>query len=499
MKKRLLIMVVVVAGTATLGAYALSRPIWPWSKPAGGDAADPKGAQEEARTKVVLTPEKFAAAKLSYAEVARRSLQSVCTVPGKIEYRSVLSVEIKAPVDLVVQKVLVKPGALVEPGTKLAILTSPDVGTARAEVEKSESDLKIANQAFEWSDEITRNLNELLQLLKDRPSFETVEQAFDAKLLGNHRQDILPAYSRYLAAEKLRISAEQLFRNAAISDQKRVQAVSSAEIAWEQYRSVCDQSRFDARQAREKARQNQMYARKLVEVRRRELRTLLGQYGQYSEISTSTDGGTEHDPENGDELTRFYLIAPLAGTVERRSASDSQRVDAGTPLFMVANTDTLEVRADVREGVWQQVSLSEGQKLKVVVTAVGKEREFDAKVDYVGRAVDAQTRAVPLVALLDNAKHEFRPGMFAWIKIPSGTTGDELVIPAAAIRTHDRQDFVFAVDTDDPRTFHRIDVVVGKRTPEWVTIASGLTEGQRIVVNGAFLLKNELLLEQEEE
>jgi cobalt-zinc-cadmium efflux system membrane fusion protein len=496
MKKRLLIIAVVVAGTATLGAFALSRPVWPWSKSAAPNAAEHKGSQEEARTKVVLTPEKFETVKLSYAEVARRSLQSVRTVQGKIDYRSVKCVEIKAPVDLVVQKVLVKPGAPVEPGTKLAILTSPDVGTARAEVEKSESDLKIANQAFEWSDEITRNLNELLLLLKDKPSFEIVEQTFDTKLLGNHRQDILPAYSRFIAAEKLRIGADKLFQSGGISEQKRVQAVSASEIAWEQYRSVCEQSRFDARQAREKARQNQMYARQLRDVRRRELKTLLG---QFSELLPSSDSNTEQDPESGAELTRFYLISPLSGTVERRSASDSQRVDAGTSLFVVANTDTLEVRADVREGDWQQVSLSEGQMLKVVVTAVGEEREFDAKVDYVGRAVDAQTRAVPLIALLDNAKHEFKPGMFARIKIPSGTTGEELVVPAAAIRTHDSQDFVFAVDADVPRTFHRVDVVVGKRTSEWVTIATGLSKGQRIVVEGAFLLKNELLLEQEED
>jgi cobalt-zinc-cadmium efflux system membrane fusion protein len=499
MKKRLIITVAVVASIATLGAYALSRPIWPWSKRAAVDAVDQKGAQEEARTEVVLTPEKFATLKLSYAEVARHSLQSVRTVPGKLEYRSVLSVEIKAPVDLVVQRVLVKPGALVEPGTKLAILTSPDVGTARAEVEKSESELKIANQAFEWTHEITRNLNELLQLLKDRPSFDSVEQAFDAKLLGNHRHDILPAYSKYIAAEKLHISAEKLFERAAISNQQRVQAVSSSEMAWAQYQSVCEQSRFDARQAREKALQNQTYARRLRDVRRRELKTLLGDYGQSSEFSSSNDASPENHPDNGAELTRFYLIAPLAGTVERRSTADSQRVDAGTPLFVVANTDTLEVRADVREGDWQAVSLAEGQMLKVVVSAVGEDREFDAKVDYVGRAVDAQTRAVPLVALLDNAKHEFKPGMFARIKIPSGTAEEELVVPAAAIRTHDRRDFVFVVDADDPRTFHRADVVVGRRNPDWVTISTGLSAGQRVVVEGAFVLKNELLLEQEED
>jgi RND family efflux transporter MFP subunit len=256
--------------------------------------------------------------------------------------------------------------------------------------------------------------------------------------------------------------------------------------------STCETSQHDSKQARKKALQDHNFASAQLDVSRRKLRTLLG---EYSEIETADDAAQE----NGAKLTRFYLIAPFAGTVEQRTASDSQRAAEGTPLFKVANTDVLEVRADVREGDWQAVSLHEGQMLKVVVPAVGENQEFDAKVDYVGRAVDAQTRAVPLVALLDNSKHQFKPGMFARIKIPAGTTGEELVVPAAALRTHDRKDFVFVVDADDPRTFHRFDVVVGQRSPEWVTIDKGLTVQDRVVVDGAFLLKNELLLEQEEE
>jgi multidrug efflux pump subunit AcrA (membrane-fusion protein) len=77
--------------------------------------------------------------------------------------------------------------------------------------------------------------------------------------------------------------------------------------------------------------------------------------------------------------------------------------------------------------------------------------------------------------------------------------GMKLVVPAAALRTQDRQDFVFVVDADDPRTFHRVDVVVGKRTPQWAAIATGLAAKQRVVVEGAFLLKNELLLDRNKE
>ena len=483
---------IVVVIAVALVAYAVQRSSWPWSKPAGVETTDSQGTQVEARTKVVLTPEKFASMRLSYAEVTRRSLQGVRTVPGKIEYRSVRSVEIKAPVDLVVQKVLVKPGAIVEPGTKLAVLTSPDVGMARADLEKAESELKIANQAFEWADEITRNLNELLKFLRESPKRDDVEREFDDKLLGSHRQDVLPAYSKYVLAEKIWRDAEKGFQNGSISDQKYRQYESNREVTKEQFLSICEQSRFDARQTREKALQSQKYSRRLVDISQRKVHTLLG---EFSRISANDDAA----PENGSELTCFYLIAPFAGTVEQRSAADSQRALEGTSLFMVANTDVLEVRADVREGDWQAVSLMEGQVLKVVVPAVSDTVEFDAQVDYVGRAVDAQSRAVPLVALLDNSKHVFKPGMFARISIPAGTTGDELVVPAAAIRTHDRQDFVFVVDADDPRTFHRFDVVVGQRTPEWVAIDKGLTVQNRVVVEGAFLLKNELLLEQEEE
>jgi cobalt-zinc-cadmium efflux system membrane fusion protein len=495
MKIRLSIAIAVVAVVATLGAYARWGPFWPRSNSQAADAEQPTSAPEEARTKVVLTPEKFCAARLSYAQATLRPLQSVRTVPGKIEYRSVHSVEIKAPVDLVVEKVRVKPGTIVETGTRLADLTSPEIGMARADVEKAESELKIANQALEWADEITRNLNELLVFLREIPQSKDIEKSFDDKLLGEHRNKVLLAYSQYELAERNLAAAEKGYSAGVTPDRTLREREAARQMARDHYLSICEQSRFDARQARERALQNQKYARRLVDVNRRKLRTLLG---EYSEISPSGDSS----PENGLELTRFYLIAPFAGTVEQRMAADSQRVAEGTPLFMVANTDILEVHADIFEGTWQAVSLSERpekQMLKVSVPALGEDHEFDAKVDYVGRAFDAQTRAIPLVALLDNSLHQFKPGMFAWIKIPSGTSEAELVVPAAAIGTHERQDFVFVEDEQDPRTFHRVDVVVGTRTPDWVTITAGLTTRARVVVEGAFLLKNELLLEPEEE
>jgi cobalt-zinc-cadmium efflux system membrane fusion protein len=485
---------------ATAGAIAASALWGPKliRKPADdldqtGNAAASSG---ESPTSVVIPEEKFKTMKITSVSVARQTVQDMRTVPGQISYKHVSRVDLKAPVNAIVEKVLLKPGDAVSPGARIAVLTSPEIGIARADVEKAESELKIANQALEYTEEITRNLNDLLKFLRTLPQREAVEDAFDDKVLGDHRKDVLPAYSRYMVAEQQWASTENALRKGAVSEVNAGQRQSNRDVAKEQFLSIGEQSRFNARQALERARQNQVYSKRLVDVKKRQLRNLLG---AFSEIVNSD----ESVHEDGAELTRFYLVAPFAGTVEDRHTSDSQRVDAGTILFVFADTEVLEVEADVREGDWQAVSPyfadGEGQIVKVKVPFGETNREFDAAVEYVGRFVDPDTRAVPLHAEFDNSKLALKPGMRAWITIPAGEARDELVVPSAAVLTHDKQTFVFVEDEREPRKYLRVDVTVGKAAPEGTTITSGLTAGQRVVVEGAFLLKSELLLERGEE
>ncbi len=485
---------------ATVGAIAASALWGPkWHRQPGDDpvqTGNSAASSGESPTSVVIPEEKFKTMKISSVSVARQSMQDVRTVPGQIAYKHVSRVDLKAPVNAIVEKVLLKPGDAVKPGARIAVLTSPEVGVARADVEKAESELKIANQALEYTDEITRNLNELLTFLRGLPQSEAVEDAFDNKLLGDHRQEILPAYSRYVLAEQQWASAERALKNGALSEVLARQRQSSREVAKAQFLSIGDQSRFNARQALEKARQNQVYSKRLVDVKKRQLRNLLGAFSEIVDADESVH-------EDGSELTRFYLVAPFAGTVEDRHTSDSQRVEAGSILFVFADTEVLEVEADVREGDWQAVSPyfadGEGQVVKVKVPFGETNREFDAAVEYVGRTVDPDTKAVPLHAEFDNSKLGLKPGMRAWITIPAGEARDELVVPSAAVLTHEKQTFVFVEDEREPRKYRRVDVAVGKAAPEGTTITGGLTAGQRVVVEGAFLLKSELLLERGEE
>ena len=247
MKKRILVITVAGAVLGALGgAYALWGPKWPAGSVADGKAAGSSSVSEAPPTEIVLSPEKFKNAGIESVSVARRHMQEERTVPGLIKYRSIRRVELKAPVDVVVKEVLVKPGDDVKQDTRLAELISPAVGLARAEVEKSVSELRLASQALDWAEEITENLGELLLFLRDKPQPLAVETEFEDKRLGTHRQAVLPAYSKYYLAHKQAASAEEALKRGAISEQVARQRAADREVALEAYLAICETSRFEA-------------------------------------------------------------------------------------------------------------------------------------------------------------------------------------------------------------------------------------------------------------
>ena len=119
-----------------------------------------------------------------------------------------------------------------------------------------------------------------------------------------------------------------------------------------------------------------------------------------------------------------------------------------------------------------------------------------AKVVYIGREVSGQSHALPLFAEIDNSAGHLRPGMFVRVKVPVGQPQDVLAVSPDSLMKHEGKTFVFA--EEGTGRYERLDVATGMETPEWVEVKHGLKPGQKIVDKGAFLLKSELLLEEEE-
>jgi cobalt-zinc-cadmium efflux system membrane fusion protein len=185
---------------------------------------------------------------------------------------------------------------------------------------------------------------------------------------------------------------------------------------------------------------------------------------------------------------RFTLHAPLAGEVTERNINPGMEVrpDLADPLFVLSDLSRLWVLMDVFE---KDIGLIHtGQQIMVKVQAYPN-RSFPATVDYISRKVDETSRTVKVRALVANADKKLLPSMFAAVEVESDLADKGIVIPLNALFTEGESDWVFvAIDRDH---YQKRPVRVGLRLKDRAVISEGLKPGDRLVVDGALLLRTE--------
>lgn len=484
-----------VIGLTAIAIVALaSGSVWTWKQAhvvshASERTVKPSHATEpttdEPPEKLIVTlPEgKRASAGVVVESVQSRAMRSSVVVPGRVQYDDARHVEIRASTDCVVSTILVKPGDRVTAGQILAVLSSPEVGTARANVLQRRADWKLAESATEWELETCGNLAKLVKALEARRPLKEVRAEFQNRKLGDHRSALLTAYARSELAQSLIANVERL--TSVLPERTIQERLNEAEAAQASLAAVCEQSTFDARKRCDTAQAATSDARRRLEIAQQQLTTLLG-YREEVADENSARGGTV--------LSHVECRAPFAGTIERKTYSVSERAKPGDSLFVLADTTQLWIAADLREREWSLLNATPDAELIVESPALPN-RKLPARVHFVGREVSADSHAVPLVAKIDNTDGLLRPGLFVRVTIPGGDTTPRLVVPGSAIVEHDRQKFVFVRDSDNE--YRRVDVTTGLETGGLVEITHGLAEGVSVVTCGAFVLKSELLLEAE--
>jgi cobalt-zinc-cadmium efflux system membrane fusion protein len=456
------------------------------------------GAAPPVAGDVVTLPAGDAADRVGLVAVEPRRLQEHLTVPGRLDYDARYRVDYESPVDGIVSRVFVQVRQRVKKGASLAEVSSPDVGTARDDVRKREDDRRIERKAADWAATIATNVEALLAALAGQPPLERIEAQFKDRVLGDYREKILGAYSRLLYVEKVSASTRQLGEGGVLSGRIIEERMSNLEVARASFTAACEEALFKTRQDRDRAQAALEQADRLVQVAREHLRTLVG-----SKLDAdvggqgSADGVADAEGEDtAGGLSTLVLRTPFDGLVEDVFVARGERVKAGDRLFVVADTATLWVRAQIHERQWTTVEVAEGQQVAVNVPGAA-DHDTIARINHVGATVEAESRSVPLVAELQNDDAHYKPGMFVWVDLPQGREREGLAVPAEAVLRHEGQAFVF-VPLGDGR-YRRVDIEAGTEAGGFVEVKSGLKAGERVVARGAFLLKSELLLEEEEQ
>jgi membrane fusion protein, heavy metal efflux system len=189
----------------------------------------------------------------------------------------------------------------------------------------------------------------------------------------------------------------------------------------------------------------------------------------------------------GGSNNRILIAAPISGRIIARKAMLGQNFAADaadTELFRVARLDRLSVTLSLAPADAGRVQPG----MTVEVTAPG--RTQSARVQFVSPALDAGTRQVPAIAMLDNRAGQWRAGeaVTASIQLPGGSDAT-IRVPSTAVQILEGKSVVF-VRTDSG--FRAVPVALGRQDGATVVVTSGLTGRERIAAANSFTLKSAL-------
>ena len=209
-----------------------------------------------------------------------------------------------------------------------------------------------------------------------------------------------------------------------------------------------------------------------------------------------TPGDVDEIQRTGHPVNRVTLRSPIAGHVIRKPSQPGARVEAGAPLFEIADLSVVWVEAAVYEKDLPFVS--EGQPVQVTLEALPGEA-FPGRIALVHPHVDAATRTGMLRIVLANPAHRLRPGMAATVAIrtaldqlPAWRGKPLLAVPEVAVIDTGARRVVYVESS--PGVYDGRAVTLGPRAGDDYPVIDGLTAGERVVERGAFLVDAETRL-----
>ena len=178
------------------------------------------------------------------------------------------------------------------------------------------------------------------------------------------------------------------------------------------------------------------------------------------------------------QLDNTRIKSPIAGTVNARYVDRGTMVQPGKAVANIVDISVLKVRVNVSER--EAFQLKPGDRVEIS-TDVYPGIVFDGTLDNIAsKADEAHTYPVEIV-VRNGAKHPLKAGMFARIAFKSIAPTEALTIPRVALIGSIKDAQVFAVRGAVARL---CTVVIGKQSADRLEVASGLADGDTVVVSG---------------
>lgn len=175
------------------------------------------------------------------------------------------------------------------------------------------------------------------------------------------------------------------------------------------------------------------------------------------------------------QLADSSIYAPFDGVVQEKRTSIGEYLAAGTPIVNVVRMDPLRLRAEVPERESRNVQVG----LSVRVTVEGDANVYSGKIARISPTITEQNRVLIVEAEVHN-NGQLRPGSYARAEIVASDSNAAIAVPVSAVVSFAGIDKVIMVQ--DGKAVEK-PITLGRRTPDWIEVLSGLTTVDSVVTN----------------
>jgi membrane fusion protein, multidrug efflux system len=192
-------------------------------------------------------------------------------------------------------------------------------------------------------------------------------------------------------------------------------------------------------------------------------------------------------------ITYCHIVAPVNGRVGLRLVDQGNYVTPGdaTGLVIITQLQPITVIFPVAEDYLPQIQRRLRANATLETTAfdrTGATKLSVGKLQTLDNQIDTTTGTVKLRAQFANEDDALFPNQFVNIRLLVDSMRNVTVMPTSAIQRGAPGTFVYLINSDNSVVVKPVDL--GPQSGERVAVRSGLSPGDRVVIDGADKLRN---------
>lgn len=184
-------------------------------------------------------------------------------------------------------------------------------------------------------------------------------------------------------------------------------------------------------------------------------------------------------------LEKTRIKAPFSGVVTDIKVREGQSVNPGEELMTLVNLSSIRVTAKVLESEIEKIEVGRRVFLRFFSYS---EKRFYGRVRSISPVVNPQDKTCNVFIDVENPQEMVKPGMHCEVAIDSEIHRGRLVVPKEAILIRGGRKLCFVVEGELAKWRY---VETGLENDEFIEILSGISEGEKVIVEGHFTLAHD--------